>query len=190
MMSFPAALYLVVSHWTRHKSDAGESPSDRALRLMTVSQSVAVVCDRAACFGEASECRPIYRDRAECAAGLLVLAGDIESGFAAHVHRGECARHECDQGHAVGLWQTHRLGAWTDPQWAGMQGDSLEATTATAAVTARFLAGGVGRCGSLAGSFGLYQSGHRCNAYIYEQSAKHAVVVAAQIRVLLARPEP
>lgn len=188
-MTLPAALFVILWHWTRHKSDVNESISDRTARLTIAAQSIGVVCDHATCFGEGQGCRAIYRDRAECAGGLVVL-GDIESGFAAHVHRGECARHECDQGHSVGLGQTHRLGAWTDPQWAGMQGDSLEATAATAAVTARFIAGGVGRCGSLAGSFGLYQSGHRCNAYIYEQSAKHAVVVAARIRVLLARPEP
>lgn len=187
-MTFSAAVFYILSHWVRHKSDVDEAEADRAARLQTTSESVAVVCDHAVCYGRGRECRAVYHDRAECAGGLIVLA-DIESGFAEHVHAGKCGPRECDGGRAVGLWQTHRVWAWNDLQWASLRGYSLAATSATAAITARFLAGGVGRCGTLAGSFGLYQSGHRCNAFPYESAARRAETVAEQIRVLMARPD-
>jgi hypothetical protein len=70
-----------------------------------------------------------------------------------------------------------------------MHGGSIEAITLTATRTARLIAGGVGVCGSLAGSFGRYQSGGGCNAFVYEGAASRAVRFAAMIRVRLVKEE-
>lgn len=181
-MNFVNVILLTLSRLHPHFSDIDEPIEHRHSRLEVIANAIEKACNIVTCIDKSNECKPIYHDRAECAATLIVL-GQIESGFAYHVHKNECKPHECDKGKAIGLWQTHKINAWNDEQWNSMKGDSLEATTATALYTAKLIAGGVGQCGTLAGSISRYNNGRRCDAYLFESTAKRAQQIASNIRI-------
>jgi len=183
-MTLAEALLVVLTAMPRHVSDRDEPTEQRLVRLDTIANSIESAVNEATCF-DREACKPIYHDRFELAATLVKL-GWVESAFASRIHRSECRRHECDNGKAVGIWQTHRLRAWSDETWAALHSDGLAATVFTATHVARLIAGGVGQCGSLAGSLGRFNTGFMCDAQRFELMAKSIQSTSARLRILVA----
>jgi len=188
-MTFTQAILIVLQSLPVHYTDKSEARRDE--RLKTIASAIA---DASSWVVD----HHYYNDKVELA-GALLQKGEIETGFAEHVHSGQCRPHECDfrwsmvngrwskdkEPRAVGLWQTHKLKDWSIEYWHSLKGTSYEATYETARVTAIRIAGGVGKCGSLAGSFELYNSGHNCNGRKFEASAHVALSLANKIRIYL-----
>jgi hypothetical protein len=168
-MDFAAAILVVLLKQPVHYTDKGEE--GRVERLTTVARSVATA-------SESVVTRKFWPSK-ETMAGALIELGRIESTFAYNVHSGRCRPFECDVSlkgfTAVGIWQTHKRKKWTLEFWESMKGVELEPTSITATVTAEAIAGGVGMCGSLAGSFSLYNTGSTCSkAYAFESAERAA----------------
>lgn len=101
----------------------------------------------AAAIAEAAEGARWAGPRKELAA-LMIVTAHFESGFALHIHAGNCRPHECDGGRARGLWQQQARSASSLEAWERLAGLDAESTRFAAREAARALVRARGQCRS------------------------------------------
>jgi hypothetical protein len=170
-MTLAQALLVLLNALPRHYTDKNEVGRDE--RLQSLSVAIAE--------GVQHTIEQKYFSDATVLGAAVVYLGNIESHYAYRIQAGLCRSWECDKNLAVGPWQGHRRDSWTDEYWAHYR----ESLTEQATVAAQTIAGNLGTCHSMAGAFGLYNTGKFCDSARYATAEKYVQIFANRIRVLL-----
>lgn len=155
-----------------------ETPAERDARTNVIASSEASAAHAATCTGSWSEadfCVPVWRGTPVEAVVFLTMTGFMESGFAEHIHKGQCKPYECD---AVKLpggrvffkartpWQLQRTRA-TRAHWSDMVGDTPYATFEAAYAALKVAGAARARCGRsgpwLVGTISGYAGSRTCS---------------------------
>lgn len=143
-----------------------ETDTEREARLTIVATAITKAVHRATCTEEYAvpDCNAIWGGNADELEDLLVTAGKFESGFAQHIHEGNCDEDagECDYGRAHSPWQLHASGLVPYEDWQAMHAATQEATDLGAWYAARVLISTRG-CRTVYGMFSMYMTGRTCD---------------------------
>lgn len=174
-MTLAQAVFVLLNALPRHYTDKNEV--GRSERLQALSVSIAE--------GAKSAVEHKYFNDTAVLAAAVVYLGNIETHYAYRIQMGLCRSWECDKNRAVGPWQGHRRDSWSDEYWFQYRESIVEQAT----VAAQTIAGNYGICRSMAGAFGLYNTGEFCDSERYETAEKYIPIFANRIKILM-KKEP
>jgi len=191
-MNLTLSIAVVLSQFAVPLVDRDEV--NRNDRLTSIAIAETRAADRATCSGEfkVPGCKRIIANRTEVAA-ILTDWADAETALRSNVHAGQCRKDECDplhqwDGHEVvlthrarGLWQLHRLAAWSNELWNMMQGTTQQSTDAQAWEAIKRFQMARGQCRSIEGAFANLATGSSCTW----RGAHERAVKTEEIRVRL-----
>ena len=173
-MNLPLSIAIVLSQLLVPKVDRNEANRNDRLTSIAIAENRAA--ERATCTGDfaVEGCRRIIANRTEAAA-ILTEWADAETALRKNVHAGQCRDNECDpikmwdgskvtvQHRARGLWQLHRLAAWSNELWNSMHGLEQQNTDAAAWEAIKRFQMARGVCGgSIEGAFANLATGNSC----------------------------
>jgi len=170
-MTLAQAVFILLNALPRHYTDKHEVGRSERLRELSVA-----IADGTQNVVSRKE----FGDAATLAAAVVYL-GNIETHYAYRIQVGLCRSWECDKNKAVGPWQGHRRDSWTDEYW-NLYRSSVSEQAVVAALT---IAGNFGTCHTMAGAFGLYNTGSFCDSERYNTAEKYIPIFANRIRVLM-----
>jgi hypothetical protein len=125
MISVAKILTLLLSFHIQ-SYDANEPIQDRTVRLEIIAQ---VISD-------------VSKDNKSLAAFLI---GELEgeSGLRKDIQNCKCPPHQCDEGLAMGPWQSQRTWGQSKTEWKSVCGESTESVTIAATREAKLFSGGI-----------------------------------------------
>lgn len=144
----------------------GETWEQRNERMTIVAKAIDDAASKATCSDQyaGGGCKKTWTKDKKSLALLLVTKGFWESRFSKNVHEGNCRAYECDAykvankvyHRARSPWQVQKTGLVTEEEYAKMASASLESTTMSANVAARYLTRGYAHCKTIPGAISNY----------------------------------
>lgn len=201
-MNLPLSIAVVLSQLLVPLIDRNEVNRNDRLTSIAIAESRAA--DRATCSGDyrVKDCKRIASDRVEVAA-ILTEWADAETALRSNVHAGNCLSYQCDpqemwDGHKIavqhkarGLWQLHRLAAWSNELWNMMHGTTQQATDAAAWEAIKRFQSARGQCGgTIEGGFANVATGKSCTWKGAHERAVKTEKVRLRLLKLMKNEEP
>lgn len=144
----------------------------RSQRMEIIAKAIDTAAAEATCSDsfETKTCKRSWPGKKKELALLLVTKGYWESRFARNVHEGKCQSYECDVEiingqhfhRARSPWQIQRTNLVTKDEYSKMKSATIESTTISASVAARYLSLGMNVCHTIPGAIAIYGGAGYC----------------------------